>query len=98
MALKKDKQKVLGEHFDDERIRTFLKFESDGETHADFHLMEKAYRGMKADNFTTFLEFFIEEGHDINALNPQGETYLSVISKHRQSGNYVEAMKAKGAQ
>ena len=98
MALKKDKQKVLGEVFDDERIKTFLEYEAYGDTNPDYHLLEKAYRGMKADNFSTFLQFFVEEGHDINAINQQGHSFLHTISTHRQSEDYIHAMKDHGAQ
>ena len=97
MTLKKDKQKVLGEHFDDERIKTFLELESYGELNPDYHLLEKAYRGMKADNFATFVDFFVAEGHDINAKNPSGKSFLQVIHKHRLAEDYVAALKAKGA-
>ena len=96
--LKKDKQKVLGEHFDDARIKTFLDYQPYGEVNPDFHLLEKAYRGMKADNFASFLNFFIQEGHDINATNPEGQTFLQIISQHHQAVDYITAMKAKGAQ
>ena len=96
MVLRKDKQKVLGEVFDDERIKTFLDYaDSDN---PDYHLLERAYRGMKADNFATFLDFFIDAGHDINAKNPQGQTFLSVISAHRQAEDYITAIKAKGGE
>ena len=97
MSLKKDKQKVLGENFDDERIKTFLDFEAAENTNRDFHLLEKAYRGMKADNFATFLEFFIEAGHDINAKNTQGETLASIVGNHRQGSEYLSALKTHGA-
>ncbi len=98
MVLKKDKQKVLGEVFDDERIKTFLNYEAYGEANPDFHLLEKAYRGMKADNFATFLGFFKAEGHDINAKNQQNKTFLETIADHRQAEDYIAAMKAAGAQ
>lgn len=97
MALKKDKEKVLGEVFDDERIKTFLDYKAYGEANPDFHLLEKAYRGMKADNFSTFLDFFIEAGHDINAKNQLGETFLSSISSHQQSEDYIASLKQHGA-
>jgi hypothetical protein len=97
MALKKDKQKVLGETFDDERIKSFLEFESYGEADQDFHLLEKAYRGMKADNFSTFLQFFVEAGRNINAVDQEGLSFLKVIEQHRQADDYVQAMKALGA-
>lgn len=97
MALKKDKQKVLGEVFDDERIKTFLDFEAPEGVNPDFHLLEKAYRGMKAENFATFLKFFREAGHDINATNPDGETLLTIANQHRHAEDYIEALETNGA-
>ncbi len=97
MSLKKDKQKVLGETFSDERVREFLTGSTvDGE-HPDFTALERAYRGMKEDNFATFVTFFVEEGRDINAENANGETFLSVIKAHRHSGPYVATLKSNGA-
>lgn len=98
MALKKDKQKVLGEHFDDERIKSFLLFEAPTGTDADFHILEKAYRGMIAENFATFTQFFIEAGKNINAANPQGQTVLEIAKQHRHGGDYVDALVKAGAQ
>lgn len=97
MTLKKDKQKVLGETFDDDRIKTFLQRESRDDVDRDFHLLETAYRGMKADNFATFVRFFSEAGHNINATNLQGQTFLSILSEHRQADDYILAMEANGA-
>lgn len=98
MTLKKDKQKVLGEVFDDERIKTFLDFEAPEGVNPDFHLLEKAYRGMKTENFDTFLGFFTEAGHDINSTNSNGNTLLAIIADHRQSNEYVDVLKKHGAQ
>ncbi len=97
MTLKKDKQKVLGEVFDDERIKTFLELEAPEGTNPDFHLLEKAYRGMKVENFDTFLGFFREAGHDINAQNPKGKTLLAIASEHRHGDDYANALKRHGA-
>lgn len=97
MTLKKDKAKVLGETFDDERIRTFLHVEPYGFLNRDYCALEKAYRGMNADNFATFIRFFVEEGMDINATNGEGKTFLQVISSHRHAEEYIEALKAAGA-
>jgi hypothetical protein len=94
MALRKDKKKVLGEVFDDERIRTFLDFEAPEGVDPDFHVLEKAYRGMKAENFSTFLEFFLEAGRNLQATNPQDQTLLDIMSKHQHSSDYVNAFKA----
>jgi len=97
MVLKKDKQKVLGEVFDDERIKTFMDFEAPEGVNPDFHLLEKAYRGMKIENFDTFLDFFTDAGHDINAQNPNGNSLLAIINEHRHGDEYVDALKKHGA-
>jgi len=97
MALKKDKQKVLGEFFDDDRIKSFFDYESDDTPHADFHLLEKAYRGMIAENFASFINFFLEAGKDINATNQYGDTFLHTIKDHKQSEEYITLLQRAGA-
>lgn len=97
MTLKKDKQKVVGETFSDDRVKEFLNVKEVGETDPDFTALERAYRGMREDNFETFVKFFVEEGKNINAENSKGESFLQVISKHRHSGPYVAALKNQGA-
>ena len=97
MSLKKDKQKVLGETFDDERIKTFLDVEPPKGVNADYHCLEVAYRGMHEENFATFVRFFTEAGRDLNARGPSGETMAEVIAKHRHGGDYLQALKAAGA-
>ena len=102
MSLRKDKQKILGEHFDDERIKSFLDLEPGndapyGKLSADFHVLEKAYRGMKADNFNTFIQFFVGAGRDLNAENKNGETFLDTIKHQRHATGYAKALKDAGA-
>ncbi|MFT7492107.1 MAG: hypothetical protein ACI80S_001706 [Pseudohongiellaceae bacterium] len=97
MAVKKDKEKVLGEVFDDERIKTFFEYAAYGNNNPDHHLLEKAYRGMKADNFSTFLTFFVERSHDINAVDISGQTFLKNIESHTQASAYIIALKQHGA-
>ncbi len=97
MSLRKDKQKVLGEVFDDERIRSFLSFEAPEGVNADFHLLEKAYRGMKAENFATFIEFFKAENRDLNACNPEGKTLMQLASEHRLGEDYAQLLSQAGA-
>ncbi|WP_439133170.1 PA4642 family protein [Pseudomaricurvus sp.] len=98
MSLKKDKQKVLGEVFDDERIKTFLEIQPYGDMNADFHMLEKAYRGMNVDNFETFVKFFQEGGRDINATNEAGKTLFQIVSEHRLGDEYAEVLKKAGGQ
>ena len=97
MALKKDKEKVLGEFFDDERIRSFFEYESNDTENADFHLLEKAYRGMIAENFGTFVRFFLEAEKDINACNHTGDTFLHTIKTHKQAEEYINILEKAGA-
>ncbi|WP_226645728.1 PA4642 family protein [Microbulbifer variabilis] len=97
MSLKKDKQKVLGEVFDEERIAGFLVGEAPENTNRDFHLLERAYRSMKAESFATFVQLFLAEGHDLNSTDPDGNTLLTRICEHRQSSEYIEILKAAGA-
>jgi hypothetical protein len=97
MALKKDKKKVIGEHFDDERIRSFLAYLPPEGVNADFHVLEKAYRGMIPENFATFVKFYVEEGRDVNATDPQGRTLLQQIEGHRYGEEYADALRNAGA-
>ena len=97
MALKKDKQKVLGEVFDDERVKGFLQIEDRQGINSDFLRLERAYRGMNIDNFTTFVKFFVEQGCDLNAANENGKTFLQIISQHRHAQDYIDSLKSAGA-
>ncbi len=97
MALKKDKQKVLGETFDDDRVKSFRQVMPVGEVDVDFTALENAYRGMKAENFETFVKFFAEEGRNLDAVNADGYTLLQIISEHRLAGPYINALKTAGA-
>lgn len=97
MSLKKDKKKVLGEFFDDERIRSFLTAEAPEGVNLDFHLLERAYRGMQAENFATFVEFFKAEGHDLHAKNPEGKTLYELVVQHSAFSEYAEILQQAGA-
>lgn len=97
MTLKKDKPKVLGEVFDNERIQGFLQHSAPAGTNRDFHLLEKAYRGMREENFVTFVAFFKEAGYDINGKGPEGETFLQTVKSHRVADEYIAALEQAGA-
>ena len=98
MSLKKDKQKVLGEVFDDARIKTFLDIQPYGNTNADFHVLEKAYRGMNIENFVSFVGFFLEQKRDINATNSDNKTLLQLVTDHQHGKEYATALKQAGAE
>ena len=78
MSLRKDKEKVLGETFDDARIATFLDYPAPAGVNADYHLLEKAYRGMLGGNFATFVKQFIEAGKDQSQILSDFKIHLTV--------------------
>ncbi|WP_160154311.1 PA4642 family protein [Microbulbifer sp. ALW1] len=98
MSLKKDKQKVLGEVFDDARIAGFLEGDAPEGFNRDFYLLERAYRGMKAENFETFVRLFKEQGLDLNSQSPEGQTLLARIGEHAQGEDYADILRAAGAE
>jgi len=97
MSLKKDKQKVLGEVFDQARIESFLAYQPPEGVNRDFHLLEKAYRGMTIDSFISFLTLFKQTGGDLNALNPEGSTLLQITRQHHNGADYSRALIDAGA-
>ncbi len=97
MTLKKDKEKVLGEVFDEERIISFFNYPAPDGINQDYHLLEKAYRGMREENFATFVKLFTEQGRDLNAAGPDGRTFLQTIKTHRHAEDYITALEQAGA-
>ena len=91
--LKKDKQKVFGGEWTEASMRTFLESKSYDGTDVDFINILRAYQYMTADTFAEFIQFFKEEGHNVNAKNLDGETALDIISTHTVGGPYAAALK-----
>lgn len=96
MSLKKDKQKVLGEIFDEARIREFMNLPAPAGVDPDFHCLERAYRGMQLENFETFLQLFKDAGHNLEARNRDGATLLELIRTHDSFQDYAEALQQAG--
>jgi hypothetical protein len=92
--MKKDKAKVLDEVLSEERIEEFLSLEPPANENADFHRLQKAYRGMPPQYFEIFLELFKSNGGDINAHSQQGNTLIECIQSHKQAQAYVELLEA----
>lgn len=97
MSLKKDKSKVLGETFDDDRIKTFLTVDAPSNVNPDYHCLETAYRGMHQENFATFVGFFKDAGRDLNAKGPEGKSLAQIVASHRKSSDYLQVLTAHGA-
>jgi len=79
---------VTDEVWDDERVKSFLELEPYGED-ADFHVLLKAYRGMRVDDFERFLKFFSEAGRNLDAKDNRGRTLWSIIENHRQGADFI---------
>ena len=95
--MRKDKEKVLDEVWDDARVRSFLDVRSHSGDADDFHCLQRAYQSMRVDDFRRFLVFFTEAGRDLNATNTAGETVLSIVQRHRLGGGYAAALIEAGA-
>ncbi len=91
--MKKDKVKVIDEVLNEDRIRQFLDLEAPEGENPDFHRLQKAYRGMPAQYFETFVELFVNAGGNINARSSLGETLLQHIQQHRHSKDYLDILK-----
>ena len=96
MASKKDKDKTLDEVWTEERVKSFLDAKPAASLDADFHILLKAYQSMRLDNFEDFVGYFVAEGRNINATNPDGQTVLSIVKQHDQSAGYAEVLTANG--
>jgi len=88
---------VRDELWTDERISSFLRFLPPEGVPADYHILQKAYRGMLPDAFERFLEFFVEAGHDLNVRHVDGSTFLDLVVKHRRSTEYADLLEQAGA-
>ncbi len=89
----KDKQKITGESFSDERIKSFLALVPPVGINADYHVLERAYRGMIAENFAAFVRYFVAAGRDINAPGPEGKPLCDIIAQHGAASDYIAALK-----
>ncbi|MCY3622606.1 MAG: PA4642 family protein [Gammaproteobacteria bacterium] len=98
--MKKDKQKVIDEVWDDARVRSFLDknvprqstepFSGDG----DFYVLRHAYQSMRAEDFGRFLDFYTAQGRDVRARDNKGRTLAEIIARHANSGRFVELLNA----
>jgi len=86
--------KVTDEVWNDDRVKSFLSLEPSGDESADFHVLLKAYRGMRPEDFARFLKFFVESGRDLDARDPQGRTLWQIISNHRHGSDFLAVRQA----
>ena len=97
-GVRPDKQKVVDEAWDADRIRAFL----DSPPLApgadpDFSALLHAYRGMRPNDFRSFLALFQRAGRNLDARDDAGRTLLEVIAGHRLAAPFRKALLAAGA-
>jgi hypothetical protein len=95
--MRKDKVKVIDEVWTEDHVKSFLNVKSHDGTAEDYHMLLKAYQSMKAEDFALFVDFFREDGRDLNSIGKDGRTVLEVISTHRHGVEYADVLKAAGA-
>ncbi len=80
---------VTDEVWDDARVKSFLDLTPSNNTSVDFHVLLKAYRGMRPDDFARFLTFFMEASRDIDAKDPKGRTIWDIMATHRHGAEFT---------
>lgn len=96
MAERKDKKKVVGEPMTDEQIKVFLDFPPEEGENPDFHVLLKAYRALRAEDFERFVAFFQARNRDIRATDDQGRTLLDIVRGHGRSEPFVAILEKAG--
>lgn len=97
VRVRKDKEKVIGEPMTDEQVAAFLQARPYAGESIELHMLTRAYRGLRAQDFARFLTLFKAQGFDLDATDAQGNTFLHTISGHAQAHAYVEVLEAAGA-
>lgn len=95
-STKKDKKAVIDEVITDALLEQFFALQPPQNVDVDYHMLERAYRGLTAPDFARFVDLFVARGHNLNAQGTQG-TMLQVISTHRKGADYANALRKAGA-
>ncbi|HEX5678405.1 MAG TPA: PA4642 family protein [Alcanivorax sp.] len=96
MAERKDKKKVVGEPMTDDQIKVFLDFPPEHGENPDFHVLLKAYRALRVEDFERFVAFFQARNRDIRATDEQGRTLLDIVRGHGKSEPFVTILEKAG--
>lgn len=91
---KKDKQKVIGEGFDQDKLSPFLNQSPiDGEN-KDFYILLRAYRGLPLEAFKDFLALCKDNQIDIQAKSQAGKTILDICKENTAHQGYTEILQS----
>ena len=95
--MRKDKEKVLDEVWDDARIASYLDLRPGDGSEPDHHVLLMAYRGMREADFARFIPMFVAAGRDLDATGRDGRTLLEEVSGHRYGAAYAAILREHGA-
>ncbi len=90
--MKRDKKRVEGEVWSEDRLAEYLDFKTYDGTDPDFHCLYRAYTRMNEETFARFVQLFRERGRNINATNQEGQTLAQILRSHKQSEEYLEVL------
>jgi hypothetical protein len=95
--MRPDKEKVIDEVWDDERIEDFLDKAPMGEERSrDYSTLLHAYRSMRPADFERFIDRFVALKWDLDARSNADETLLETIRNHRHAGPFIEILEKHG--
>lgn len=97
MTQREPKQEEFPEPLSDEHVRSFLRCTPEEGVDADFHVLMRAYRSLRVEEFERFVRFFTEEGRNLQARDPQGRTTADILRGYRRAGPYLEILEQHGA-
>ena len=82
----------FGEDWNDDRVRGYLDRQPPAGVSADFHVLQTAYKHMRAYDFERLIALFLEDGRNINALNENGKTLLDLVRENPVSVDFVHIL------
>lgn len=87
--MKRDKQRIEGEQWEESQLLSYLEFETYDGTDRDFHCLYRAYTRMNEATFERFVELFKAKGRNLQAQNKAGETLADILKRHTVSEDYL---------
>lgn len=85
---------TFNEEWSDERVYAYLNHLPPTGVNADYHVLYNAYKHMRPYDFERLIKKFKEDGRNIEATNPQGETIAQTISAFpKHSLPFLEILK-----
>ncbi|HEX5360294.1 MAG TPA: PA4642 family protein [Fluviicoccus sp.] len=82
----------FGEDWNDDRVRGYLNRQAPTGVDPDFHVLNTAYKHMRAYDFERFMAFFLDEGRNVNAVNENGRCLLDLVREHPISVDFVHIL------